>query len=51
VNLNPGSFADEVIGAFEVFIRDLRRSNSRERANFRKKFLVSYVIDIGSEPT
>jgi hypothetical protein len=50
VNLNPGPFADEVIGAFNTFIRDLKRPNSQLRAPFRTKFLVSYGIDIGKEP-
>ena len=49
VNLNPGPFADEVIGAFKTFIRDLKRPDAQLRAHFRKKFLVSYGIDIGNE--
>ena len=49
VNLNPGPFADEVIAALKTFIRELKRPKSQLRANFRKKFLVSYGIDIGNE--
>lgn len=49
VNLNPGPFADEVVAAFRTFIGELKRPNSKLRANFRKKFLVSYGIDIGNE--
>jgi hypothetical protein len=50
VNLNPGPFADEVIAAFNRFIRDLKCADPQLRAHFRKKFLVSYGIDIGKEP-
>ena len=50
VNLNPGPFADEVIGAFKSLIHDLKRPDALLRANFKKKFLVSYGIDIGNEP-
>ena len=49
VNLNPGPFADEVIAAFKTFIKELKPTNSPLRANFRKKFRVSYGIDIGNE--
>jgi hypothetical protein len=49
VNLNPGPFADEVIAAFKTFIKELKPTNSPLRANFKKKFLVSYGIDIGNE--
>lgn len=50
VNLNPGPFADEVIDTFERFIDDLKHPSAQLRTNFRKKFLVSYGIDIGNEP-
>jgi hypothetical protein len=36
VNVNPGPFADEVIGAFKHFIHDLKHPNARPRANFRQ---------------
>jgi hypothetical protein len=49
LNLNPGPFADEVIAAFKTFIKELKPTNSPLRANFKKKFLVSYGIDIGHE--
>jgi hypothetical protein len=50
VNLNPGQFADEVIAAFDKFIADLKHPNAQLRAAFRKKFLISYGIDIGNDP-
>jgi hypothetical protein len=50
VDLNPGPFADEVISAFNSFIHDLKGPDVQLRANFRKKFLVSYGIDIGNDP-
>ena len=51
VNVNPGEFAKEVVGVFKSFIRELKRPASIVlRANFRKKFLVSYGIDITNEP-
>jgi hypothetical protein len=51
VNLNPGPFADEVITSFRTYITDVKKpANTGLRANFQKKFLVSYGIDIGVEP-
>jgi hypothetical protein len=51
INLNPGPFSDEVIAAFLTYIADLNNpANTALRANFKKKFLVSYGIDIGAEP-
>jgi hypothetical protein len=50
VNLNPGPFADEVIGAFNRLVHDLKHPDVQLRANFRRKFLVSYGIDIEHEP-
>jgi len=50
VNLYPEPFADEVIGVFDKFIDELQCPSAERRANFRKKFLVSYGIDIENEP-
>lgn len=50
VNLNPQLFANEVIAAFEKFIGDLKGADLKRRAQFKKKFLVSYGIHIENEP-
>jgi hypothetical protein len=51
LNLNPGVFADEVIATFNAYIREIKNpANVALRANFKRKFIVSYGIDIGTEP-
>lgn len=51
MNLNPRLFVDEVLAAFEAFISTLKAADPKRCANFKAKFLVSYGIDTGREPT
>lgn len=51
VSLNPGVFANEACEIFHRVIKRLKNpTNVGLHANFKKKFLVSYGIDIGNEP-
>ncbi len=51
VSVNPHNFANEVLALFRTFIADLRNpANTALWRNFKRKFLLSYGIDIGNEP-